>query len=176
VIAVRELSDADLGRLQEIDVSERITKVYRLADGALAPETHDWTRPRWDEDAWRRQLTQWRADLKPDVWLGAFAGGRLVGEASLRYRLSEGIAQLTTLHVDAEWRRKGVARALVGEVAEMARRSGAASLYVSATPSESAVGFYLSDGFEPAETPDPAMFALEPEDIHMLRNLGPPGP
>jgi GNAT superfamily N-acetyltransferase len=83
---------------------------------------------------------------------------------------------LTTLHVDAEWRRKGVARALVGEVAEMARRSGAASLYVSATPSESAVGFYLSDGFEPAETPDPAMFALEPEDIHMLRNLGPPGP
>ena len=39
------------------------------------------------------------------------------------------------------------------------------------TSSGSAVGFYLSQGFRPADTPIPELYALEPEDIHMLRPL-----
>jgi hypothetical protein len=42
-------------------------------------------------------------------------------------------------------------------------------MYVSAVPSESAVGFYQSQGFEPTDTPIPTLFELEPEDIHMVK-------
>lgn len=45
------------------------------------------------------------------------------------------------------------------------------TLYVSATPSESAVGFYRSMGFAPTTEPDPRLFALEPKDIHMIMAL-----
>ena len=44
-------------------------------------------------------------------------------------------------------------------------------MYVSATPSGSAVGSYLKHGFEPTPYPHPELFALEPEDIHMIREL-----
>jgi GNAT superfamily N-acetyltransferase len=176
VIAIRQLEDADFGRLHELDLSEHISLVYRLVNGELAPEAHDWTRPRWDREAWRKQVEHWRADLKPDVWLGAFEGDRFAGVASLRYRLSGAMAQLTTLHVDAGWRRRGVAGALVNEVIRRVSERGATSLYVSATPSESAVGFYLSRGFRPAAEPDPGMYALEPEDIHMVLSLEPASP
>jgi hypothetical protein len=44
-------------------------------------------------------------------------------------------------------------------------------MYVSATPSESAVGFYLKHGFRLAIEPIPELFEEEPEDIHMLLDL-----
>lgn len=78
---------------------------------------------------------------------------------------------MTTLHVSQPYRRRGVARKLVQTVADLARQHGAQALYVSAIPSQSAVNFYLSQGFRPTTEPNPAMFALEPEDIHMVRTL-----
>jgi len=33
------------------------------------------------------------------------------------------------------------------------------------------VGFYLRQGFVPTEHPHPELFALEPEDIHMICQL-----
>jgi ribosomal protein S18 acetylase RimI-like enzyme len=174
--SIRELDTADFGRLHELDMSEHITLVYRMRDGELVTEAHDWTRPRWDAEAWARQVAHWREDLKPDVWLGGFEGSRLAGLASLRYRLSGKMAQLTTLHVDASSRRRGVAGALLDEVIRRVSEHGATSLYVSATPSESAVGFYHSRGFRPAAEPDPRMYALEPEDIHMVLRLDPASP
>jgi ribosomal protein S18 acetylase RimI-like enzyme len=64
-----------------------------------------------------------------------------------------------------------MARKLLDSVIELAQQNGAAALYVSATPSASAVGFYQRQGFEPTTEPDTEMFALEPEDIHMVRPL-----
>ena len=42
---------------------------------------------------------------------------------------------------------------------------------VNPAPTESAVGFYLRQGFRPTAEPDPELPALEPEDIHMVRQL-----
>jgi GNAT superfamily N-acetyltransferase len=169
--AIRRLHDLDVHRLHEIDVSEHISVVFRLRDGGLVSEAHDSRRPRWDEAAWRERVAEWRETLKPDVWLGAFAGTRLGGMASLRYGLSPEMAQLTTLHVSQDFRRRGVARDLLRKVIEMARESHAKRLYVSATPSGSAVGFYLSEGFRVTKEPDPRMYELEPQDIHMIRGI-----
>jgi N-acetylglutamate synthase-like GNAT family acetyltransferase len=60
---------------------------------------------------------------------------------------------------------------LVEEAIAQARRDGAERLYVSATPSESAVGFYLEQGFAPVKEPLPELYELEPEDIHMVKFL-----
>ena len=50
--------------------------------------------------------------------------------------------------------------------------SGAQQLYVSATPTASAVGFYLSRGCRLADPVHPVLFDLEPDDIHLVAELG----
>lgn len=168
MIAIRVLDDGDAAAFRPIDVSEEGDVVYALVDGCLRGRAEAWQRPRPDGAAWVAWIASVRAALRPDVWLGAFDSERLIGLASLRYRLRGSTAQLTTLHVDRAYRRRGVARALLAKVIALAERRGASLLYVSATPSESAVSFYLRHGFVPAPEPDPDLLALEPEDIHML--------
>jgi ribosomal protein S18 acetylase RimI-like enzyme len=171
MMMIRQLEDADFGRLDELDLSEHITLIYKMDNNQLLPEVHDWQRPRGDAAFWQHQVDEWRHTLKPDVWLGAFVGDRLAGLASLRYRLAPNLAQLTTLHVSRQHRRQGVARRLLDIVIELAQQGGATQLYVSATPSASAVGFYRSQGFEPTPEPNREMYDLEPDDIHMVRPL-----
>jgi hypothetical protein len=40
-------------------------------------------------------------------------------------------------------------------------------MYISATPSENTVNFYMRLGCEIASEPDPELLAREPEDIHL---------
>ena len=44
-------------------------------------------------------------------------------------------------------------------------------LAFASVPTESAVGFYLRQGFQLTDEPDPELLALEPEDIHMVKQL-----
>ncbi|MFN0093735.1 MAG: GNAT family N-acetyltransferase [Dehalococcoidia bacterium] len=171
-IAVRRLDESDLEQVHEIDVSERIALIYRSIDGALIAEPIEGEREGWDRARWQSRISDWRRDLEPDVWLGAFAGDRMAGLASLRYELEPGMAQLTSLHVDHAQRRMGIARALLKQVIDLIRSYGANELYVSASETESAVGFYLNQGFRPVTAPHPRLFALEPNDIHMVRPVG----
>ncbi len=176
LLVIRRLDESDFDQLHNIDLSEHTSLIYRWVNGQLQPEPHDGYRPRWNQAQWQERLTEWRTDLQPDVWLGAFVGGQMAALASLRYRLVPEMAQLTTLHVDQAHRRQGLARQLLQTVVAMAEESGAGELYVSSTESESAVGFYLSQGFRPTDTPNPQMFELEPNDIHMVRPLIPVRP
>ena len=41
-------------------------------------------------------------------------------------------------------------------------------MYISATPTGSAIGFYLAHGAVLAEPVHPVLFDLEPEDIHLV--------
>lgn len=81
------------------------------------------------------------------------------------------MAWLAFLHVSRPHRRTGVASALWSAAAELARGSGATSMYVSGTPTGSAVGFYLSRGCRLADPPHPALHADEPADIHLVCDL-----
>lgn len=64
-----------------------------------------------------------------------------------------------------------MARQLADTLIRAAQVSDAEWLYVSATPSRSAVGFYTSLGFLPTQNAHPELYALEPDDIHMIRPL-----
>ncbi len=103
--------------------------------------------------------------LDKDLLVGiAVLGNRFIGE-------NQGQLQLAFLHVSSGYRRQGVAAHLLSEVCRLATERGASQLYISATESESAVGFYLSQGAKLAEKVDKELYALEPEDIHLTLDL-----
>jgi ribosomal protein S18 acetylase RimI-like enzyme len=74
----------------------------------------------------------------------AVRDGRIVGFATFGL-VSDGVAELEDLFVDPEWKRQGIGRALVVEVAARGRRAGAAHIDVTANPD--ALAFYASVGF-----------------------------
>ena len=170
-ITIRRLSENDLRLAQGIDVSEDGQLLYRYSNGELTPEPQAWQRAAWDAAQWEDKITKWAQVLKWDVVIGAFDGATLVGMASLRYRLTETVAQLVSLHVSRPSRRRGVATLLVHELLRLARQSGARELYVSATETESAIGFYTRHGFAPTAHVDPRLYELEPDDIHLTLTL-----
>jgi len=138
----------------------------------------------WDSSPWRKEGNEHDEHSIPHMihfleehlehdamMLGAFDGERLVGIAALRPHLTETMAELAFLHVSNGYRRQSIASRLFEQIVALARESNAQALYVSATPSGSAVGFYTSKGFEMTQTPHPDLFELEPKDIHMIKPL-----
>ena len=83
------------------------------------------------------------------------------------------MAWFAFLHVSAPARRRGAGTALWDAAVELARASRAATLYVSATPTGSAVGFYLGRGCQLADPVHPDLWAKEPDDIHLVLPLAP---
>ena len=170
-ITIRRLSEDDLRLAQGIDVSEDGQSLVRYSNGELTAEPREWHRPAWDAPEWEDKIATWAEVLKWDVVIGAFDGATLVGMASLRYRLTETVAQLVSLHVSRAYRRHGVATRLVNELMRLARQGNARELYVSATSTPSAVGFYTRHGFAPTAHVNQRLYDLEPEDIHMTLTL-----
>jgi GNAT superfamily N-acetyltransferase len=70
--------------------------------------------------------------------------GETAGAAIVDPVFEPPMAWLAWLHVSRPHRRLGVAHALWTEATTLARAAGATSMYISATPTGSAVGFYLA--------------------------------
>ncbi len=172
-VTTRQLAENDLRLAQGIDVSEDGQSLFRYINGQLTREPREWHRPAWDASEWQDKITAWAQVHKWDVVIGAFDGATLVGMASLRYRLTETVAQLVSLHVSRAYRRHGVATQLVHELLRLARQRNARDLYVSAAPTPSAIGFYTRHGFAPTARVNQRLYDLEPDDIHMTLTLTP---
>lgn len=172
---IRHMAISELDRLGAIDHSEQIKQQYKSHGGVLELIEVDIDAPRWGEPG-ERSVQQYIDSWKPlleggGVLLGAFDGDRLAGIAIYEPFLSAGLANFAVLYVSRSYRRNGIAQRLTDEVVRLARADGAARIYVSATPTRGTIDFYLRQGFEPLETPDARMLALEPDDIHMERKL-----
>ncbi len=173
MIEIRRLAADELPRIGEIDRSERVRIGYRQEAEVLIPMPVVWDIPDWFEGDGAHGVGRVTAGTLEDLAAGgtaiaAFEDDRLVALAVYRPRLRPATGQLAFLHVSCSHRRLGIASRLFDRVVRRARADGATSLYVSATPSESAVGFYLSKGFLPTGDPDPRLLEEEPDDIHML--------
>jgi predicted N-acetyltransferase YhbS len=81
------------------------------------------------------------------------------------------MAWLVFLHVSNAYRRQGVGSGLWSAAIDRVRAAGCLSIYVSATPSASAVGFYLDRGCEVVRVPHSALYAEEPDDIHLVATI-----
>jgi GNAT superfamily N-acetyltransferase len=177
VITIRHVDASELERLGEIDRSEHVTLEYAYRRGVLEARAVDVRVPTWSrsgehEHSVRSQIAAWRPLLeRGGTLVGTFDAGALVGIAIYRPRLAVGMANLAVLHVSRSRRRQGVGSLLATEVARLARADGARWLYVSATPSAPTVEFYRRHGFEPTDEPNDTLFALEPDDIHMILEL-----
>ncbi len=173
-IDIRHLPPADIRLIAEIDRSERVDVGYMVSDGDLVSRPVDWDVPTWDPTgAGERSVSGVIAFWEPIVdggasLIGAFDGQTFLGLAIVDGSFEPGMAWMALLHVSRPHRRTGVASALWAECELVAGAAGATSMYVSAAPSGSAVGFYLSRGCELADPPHPDLFGMEPEDIHLV--------
>ena len=102
---------------------------------------------------------------------GAFDGDEVLGLMIVNPAFEPPMSWFAWLHVSQRHRRRGAASALWEVAVDRSRASGATSMYVSATPTGSAVGFYLSRGCRLADPPHAELFSHEPEDIHLVLAL-----
>jgi predicted N-acetyltransferase YhbS len=174
VIEVRVLPADRLSAIAEIDRSEHIDTIFEVRAGNLSSRAVDIDVPRWNlEGVDPHSVGAFRDDLAPILergatLLGAFDGDDVVGVAIVEGRFDGDMAWLAFLHVSRTYRRLGVGSALWAEAIDLARMAGARSIYVSATPSGSAVGFYLARGCKVVTVPNDELYAAEPEDVHMV--------
>lgn len=171
------LAAAELGRIGEIDRTERIDAVYVQHGTRLELVPGEFSASAWSpEGEGEHSVAAQRAALERLVGAGAIAqgafdGDRLVGIGVLLPHVRPGISQLAYLHVSNGYRSQGVGGHLADELERLAREGGDTVVVVSATPSLNTVRFYERRGFEPMAEPLPELHELEPEDVHMLRAL-----
>jgi predicted N-acetyltransferase YhbS len=167
----RELLRQEIEQVWNIDRCEVIDNAYRLESGhlVLRPEHHDlsgW--PPGEADQYTPILLDC---FDRGGWFhGLFERSQLVAAVVLE---SERIGkrrdqlQLKFLHVSRSYRKRGLGQRLFELAKATARERGVRLLYVSATPSENTINFYLRLGCVVAAEVDPHLFKLEPEDIHL---------
>ncbi|MCG8590916.1 MAG: GNAT family N-acetyltransferase [Proteobacteria bacterium] len=170
-VEIRELERAEIQDLWSIDRAEVIERIYTHRDGELVlqDQHHDvrgW--PPGEPDQYGPLLLD--CFDRDGTCCGAFDGGRLIGAMVLESRFigrAKDRLQLKFLHVSRRYRGAGLGRRLFELAVSRARERGARRLYISATPSENTVNFYLRRGCRLADDVDADLFALEPEDIHL---------
>ncbi len=167
----RELARSEVSHYWDIDRREVIDNIYYLIDGELVlkPEHYDvqdW--PPGEAELYTPLLLEC---FDHGGWLyGLFDHDELVAAVVLESKFigpRKDLLQLKAMHVSSHYRDQGLGRYLFGLAVQKARERGAKGLYISATPSEHTINFYLRVGCKVTATPDPELFALEPGDIHL---------
>lgn len=171
VISLRPLKRGEIPLIWTIDRAEVIDGVYSLVDGALELRAHHFEAHGWppgEADLYTPILLDC---FDHDGWFqGAFDGESLLGVAVLEGRFigpDRDMLQFKFLHVSRAARGQGLGVRLFDLARNEARVRGARRLYISATPSRNTIDFYLKRGCRLTAEPDPELFALEPEDIHL---------
>lgn len=178
-VKVRRLRPTDVTLIADIDRSEHVEVQYRVEDGHIVEtpvvmaDISPWHPNGSGPHSVASHITFCSAVLADGAtFLGAFdREADLMGLATVHPTFEPPLAWLATLHVSRAHRRRGAASALWNAGAALASEAGARSLYVSATPTGSAVGFYLSRGCQLADPMHPRLFAEEPEDIHLICSM-----
>ncbi|MBV7330828.1 GNAT family N-acetyltransferase [Chloroflexi bacterium TSY] len=148
-IDYRQLTKDEIWLACDIDIAETGNLVYRFRSNELETEEKAWDRPNWSVEHWQENLKDWRDYVGIDCLYGAFVDGQIVGMTSLRYPREDGVALLVSIHVTREYRRGGIGQMLFQQILERARERGAKAIGVYAVPTDSAIGFYLAQGFRP---------------------------
>jgi predicted N-acetyltransferase YhbS len=167
----RELERAEIDRVWTIDRREHIANIYRFIDGELRLEALNVDVPGWPPDEIPKQTR--RLHEMSDHggrFFAAFDGDQIAG-VSVLDTLPRGergrLLELGFMHVGRAYRDQGLGARLFEQARAAARELGAHGLYISATPSEHTIHFYRARGATVLAVPDPELFALEPEDIHL---------
>jgi len=175
---VRKLVIEDAALVAKIDRSEQVDVEYEVRDGQLVERPLTIAEiPAWDPSgsgphSVAHQIEFCRSLIAGGgTLLGAFDEESVMGLAAVDPVFEPPMAWLGYLHVSRAYRRRGAAQALWDAAVDLARRAGAVSIYVSATPTGSALGFYFAQGCRLASPVHAALYEKEPEDIHLVCSL-----
>lgn len=180
MITIRTLLRKEIEHVWNIDRSEVVDNIYRFENGTLVLRPHSFDPtlarlsgfvPGWPPGE-AEKYTPFLLDCfdRGGWFYGAFEGGDLVGVVVVdnkRIGKYKDRLQLKFLHVSRSYRQKGLGARLFELARTTTRLGGAKRLYISATPSENTINFYLRLGCTVAAEPDQELFELEPEDIHL---------
>jgi len=156
----------------QIDRREVIENVNYFRNGELVLEAEHYNMQSWPTGE-AEHYTSILMDCfdRGGTFRGAFdENGKIVGAAILESKFigaNRDTVQLKFLHVSNNQRKQGLGTQLFRLAVDRARSLGARKLYVSATPSENTINYYLRLGCVLATEIDPELFALEPDDIHL---------
>ena len=176
MIVYKELSEQELNRelFRHFTRRQVVTDCWRRVDGR-------WTvRPDPFVDDWSEADFQVLVQcLKNTVRTGgllyaAFWEGRLKGFVSVEAELFGGeqrYLDLTSIHVSADMRGRGIGRALFMAAEDWARKKGARKLYISAHSAVETQSFYRAMGCVEAEVPCEKHVEAEPFDCQLERLL-----
>ena len=168
---IRKLARDEISAIWQIDRSEVIDNIYYLRDGKLVLEAEHFEMEGWPpgEPEHYTPILLDCYDRGGHFW-GIFIKGEMIGAAILenkRIGSRKDTLQLKFLHVSCAYRQQGLGKKLFLITSQKARDMGAKKIYVSATPSENTVNFYMRMGCVLATEIDQELFKLEPEDIHL---------
>ena len=168
---IRLLQRHEIPLIWQIDRREIVENVYSLDDGKLVLKPDYFDIQGWPpgEAELYTPMLQDCYDRGGFFW-GAFENDALIGIAILESKFigsQQDTLQLKFLHVSRDHRKQGIASTLFKLAVDQAKALGAKKLYISATPSEHTINYYMRLGCALAAEIDPELFALEPEDIHL---------
>ncbi len=154
-----------------IDRREVIDRIYYLENGELVLKPEHYDMSGWPNGEAEKYTPILLEIYDRGGWFyGVFSETALVGITVLDCQFigkHREHLQLEFLHVSRDSRGRGLGKRLFGLSKQEARARGARFLYISATPSEHTVNFYLRLGCRLAAEPVPHLLALEPNDIHL---------
>jgi GNAT superfamily N-acetyltransferase len=165
---MRELRREELELYWTIDRREVLHNIYVMRNGEMVLTPHYVDVPGWPDINSEKLYSCFD---RGGTFLGMFDGDRLVGASAVDMapRGENGdLLELGTLHVSRDYRGKGVGTRLFDAAKDIVRKLGSPAMYVSATPTENTVNFYLHRGCRLAVPPDLEALALEPDDIHLV--------
>lgn len=169
---VQEINNNNLHKLHEIDRSEIIERIYYLIHGKLVLKDEYYNMTDFPEGELKSMIKKQAILLKNGgKVIGIFnPKDTLIGISSLENQLrgsQKNYLKMDILYVSKAFRRYGIGKKLVEIIKEKARLMGAKKLYISATPSENTINFYLKNGAQLTQELDQELFELEPKDIHL---------
>jgi predicted N-acetyltransferase YhbS len=168
---IRYLSRAEVPYIWQINRSEVVENIYYLQDGKLVLEPEHYDMHGWPHDE-PEQYTPLLLDCfdRGGFFWGAFEGDLLIGVVVLENRFigsAKDTLQMKFLHVSNHFRKRGLGKKLFLLAVEKAIELEAKKIYISATPTENTVNFYINLGCVLTTEIDQELFDLEPEDIHL---------
>lgn len=174
---LRRLPNESIDLVAQIDRSEVVDYAYRINRRVLERYPVHWEIPSFHPDgagahSVEAHVRHWSKVLAAGgILLGAFEDVAVAGLAIVDPEFEPPMARLAFMHVSRPFRRRGVGRWLWDEAEGIAQAHGARSIYVSAIPSGPAIDFYIARGCAPVATLHPRLFAEEPDDLHLVKQL-----
>lgn len=172
MFTTRLLQRDEVEKIWQIDRREVIDNIYSLEKGVLVLHPDHFDMQGWPPGEGALYTPILLDCFDRGGWFcGIFDNDQIVAVAVLeskRIGSANDQLQLKFLHVGRDYRGLRLGKRLFDLAKQAAASRGARQMYISATPSGHTIDFYLRQECVIASEVDPELFALEPEDIHLV--------